>query len=42
MFEFLHIQYKLNRLDEIQLARYVKAGCINAAEYQQICGKKMD
>ncbi len=41
MFEFLRVQYELGRLDDTQLARYVKAGCITAAEYKQICGKKV-
>ena len=39
MFEFLRVQYELGRLDDAQLARYVQAGCITAAEYKQICGK---
>ncbi len=41
MFEFLQIQYKLKHLDATQLTRYVKAGCIDAVEYRQICGKEM-
>ncbi len=41
MFEFLRVQYELGRLDDMQLARYVQAGCITAAEYKQICGKEV-
>lgn len=39
MFEFLQVQYKLGRLNDAQLARYVTAGCITAEEYKQITGK---
>ncbi len=41
MFEFLQVQYKLRRLNDAQLAKYVQAGCITAAEYTQICGKEV-
>lgn len=41
MFEFLRVQYELGRLNDMQLAQYVKASCITAAEYQQICGKEV-
>ncbi len=40
MFEFLHVQYQLGRLNDSQLARYVQAGCITEDEYKQICGKE--
>lgn len=39
MFEFLCMQYKLNRLDAVQLAQYVQAECITADEYKKITGK---
>ena len=41
MFEFLRVQYELGRLNDAQLAKYVQAGCITAAEYKQICGKEV-
>ncbi len=40
MFEFLRVQYQLGRLNNIQLAKYVKAGCITEEEYKQICEKQ--
>ncbi len=41
MFEFLQVQYKLRRLDDVQLAKYVQVGCITSAEYTKICGKEL-
>lgn len=39
MFEFLRVQFALHRLNDVQLARYVQAGCITAEQYKQITGK---
>ncbi len=36
MFEFLRCQYKMKRLDEAALERYVLAGCITREEKRQI------
>ncbi len=41
MFEFLRVQYKLGRLNDRQLVRYVQAGCITEDEYKQICGREV-
>lgn len=41
MFDFLQVQYKLGRLNDVQLLQYVAAGCISEASYQEIIGRKV-
>lgn len=36
MFEFLRCQYRMKRLDDAALDRYVAAGCISKEEKQRI------
>lgn len=36
MFEFLRVQYRLNRLDDAGLYRYVQAGCISEEQCRKI------
>lgn len=39
MFEFLQCMYRLGRVDDVGLARYVQAGRLTEEECNQIAGK---